>query len=83
MTEKKRFRVKRGKNKYGGQIVDYWEKPFPYLLGNVDVECKYLNDLNDENEKLKQELKSLRKKYNDFSDTVDKRLIQLNKGLIK
>lgn len=36
-----------------------------------------LNELNDENEQLKSELKSLRKKYNDFSDAVDKRLEEL------
>lgn len=36
-----------------------------------------INKLNDENEQLKKELKALRKKYNDFSDTVDKRLKEL------
>lgn len=36
-----------------------------------------MNQLNDENEQLKKELKALRKKYNDFSDMVDKRLKEL------
>ncbi len=33
--------------------------------------------LKKENEELKKELKALRKKYNNFSDTVDKRLKEL------
>ena len=36
-------------------------------------------DLKKENEQLKSELKGLRKKYNDFSETVDKRLKELYK----
>ena len=34
--------------------------------------------LFEEKEQLKSELKGLRKKYNDFSETVDKRLKELN-----
>lgn len=36
-------------------------------------------DLLNENEELKKELKALRKKYNGFSDLVDKRLKELMK----
>ena len=42
--------------------------------------CTLLNeyvDIKKENKQLKSELKSLRKKYNDFSDAVDKRLKEL------
>ena len=42
--------------------------------------CILLNeyvDVKKENKQLKSELKSLRKKYNDFSDAVDKRLKEL------
>lgn len=39
--------------------------------------CDRLNFIIDENEELKKELKALRKKYNNFSDTVDKRLKEL------
>lgn len=38
---------------------------------------KTINELNEEKEELKKELKALRKKYNNFSDTVDKRLKEL------
>jgi cell division septum initiation protein DivIVA len=42
-----------------------------------------LNELSDENEQLKSELKALRKKYNDFSDAVDKRLQEMDKRLFE
>ena len=38
---------------------------------------KTINELNEEKDELKKELKALRKKYNNFSDTVDKRLKEL------
>ncbi len=47
-----------------------------YDDGYIDLNKKY-KKLADENEQLKKELKALRKKYNDFSDTVDKRLKEL------
>ena len=47
-----------------------------YSTKSASLEEGYLQ-LQRENEKLKSELKSLRKKYNDFSDAVDKRLKEL------
>ena len=37
-------------------------------------------ELKKENDELQKELKALRKKYNDFSDTVDKRLKELKEN---
>lgn len=42
-------------------------------------ENQHMRDLVNENKQLKKELRALRKKYNDFSDTVDKRLEELYK----
>ena len=63
-----------------------------FILQDLDILCRVLdngkpingietvhllNKFYDENEQLKSELKALRKKYNDFSDAVDKRLKEL------
>lgn len=42
-----------------------------------------IKELSEENEQLIIELGALRKKYNDFSDAVDKRLQEVDKGLLK
>ena len=54
--------------------------PICMTLRDVDVR---LNELWEENERLKSELKALRKKYNDFSDAVDKRLQEMDKRLLE
>ena len=41
----------------------------------------FIKGIEKENEQLKSELKALRKKYNDFSDAVDKRLQEMYTGL--
>ena len=48
-------------------------------LSSINVE----EELLKENEQLKSEFKALRKKYNDFSDAVDKRLQEMNERLLE
>ena len=48
-----------------------------------EIDVDTVVDLLNENEQLKIELEGLRKKYNGFSDLVDKRLQELNRGLLK
>lgn len=50
---------------------------------NLQDVCDLLNQLNNENKQLKSELKALRKKYNDFSDMVDKRLKEMDRRLME
>jgi seryl-tRNA synthetase len=57
----------------GVAIVEENEQLKDALNQRTDQCDKYYK----ENEQLKSELKSLRKKYNDFSDVVDKRLKEL------
>ena len=59
-------------------------------LGEKDIQIDFLksenihmSDLVNENNQLKSELKALRKKYNDFSDMVDKRLKEMDRGLVR
>lgn len=50
---------------------------------DIEVFKEENTHLKLENEQLKIELDALRKKYNGFSDMVDKRLQEINKGWIK
>lgn len=77
----------------GLNIQDNSAKGMLYLLeeqGGVNALCNLINGLNNktnrlekENEELKIELNALRKKYNGFSDMVDKRLQEINKGWLE
>lgn len=72
MTEK-RYKLSEPNGAY---LID-GDRPYAHWIDDDDKIIDLLNDLVDENEQLKKELKALRKKYNDFSDTVDKRLKEL------
>ena len=80
MTEKRFHIINDADNlqKYGifckPVVVDNeTDKKYILALDLLDL----LNKFYEENEELKSELKALRKKYNDFSDAVDKRLKEL------
>ena len=59
------------------------KQSFKEILKDLEVSTFNKELLEKENEELKSELKALRKKYNDFSDMVDKRLKEMDMGLVK
>lgn len=75
MTAKRLFGVVKGHREH---IVDHTGR----LYSDNEV-ADLLNTIYEENEQLKIELEALRKKYNDFSDAVDKRLQEMDKRLLE
>ena len=64
-------------------LVKNWEALDEEKDEQLDKQNQVLKKLKKENEQLKSEVKSLRIKHNDFSDPVDKKLLETVRRLFE